>query len=212
MNFRFKEIFLHFAIITFAISISSCSFNKKIPVTTTSKEALKYYRIGLDYADKLLAHEARNYFETAIVLDSSFALGYLGLAQSSPNAKGFFKNFAKAKALINNISEGEKLWILGVEAGNDGDQVKQNEYYKKLVKLYPGDERSHALLGQSYFFGLQQYEKSISSYKKAIDINPEFSPAYNIIGYAYRTLERYDEAEKAFKKYIKLIQIGRAHV
>lgn len=200
-----QKISKFFFLTALIASVTSCILDKKIPVTTNSKEALKYYKIGLNYADKLLIHEARNNFETAVVLDSTLALGYLGLATSSPDVKGFFENITKAKALIDKISEGEKLWILGVDAGSNGQQQKQNEYYLELAEKYPYDERAHSLLGQNYYFGLQQYEKSISSYKKAIEINPKFSPPYNIIGYAFRTLERYNEAEKAFKQYIKLL-------
>ncbi len=200
-----KKCLILLTISSFYIITSSCNVSQKIPVTTNSKEALKYYKIGLEYADKLLMHEARNHFETAIVLDSSFALAYLGLATSSSSTQKNFEYFKKAKAQINNVSEGEKLWILAIEAGRDGLQKKQNEYYQELVNKYPNDERAHALLGQSYYFGLQEYEKSIASYKKAIAINPGFSPSYNIIGYAYRTLGRYDEAQEALKKYIKLI-------
>lgn len=203
---KYSSVLKNIVIIGLLCSLSSsCNLDNKIPITTNSQEALKYYKIGLSYSDKLLIYKARNYFETAIVFDSSFALCYMGLAFVSPDANGFLKNFSKAKSLLNNVSEGEKLWILGAEAGNNGYQLEQNELYKKLVELYPNDERAHGLLGGNYFFGLQDYKKSISSYKKAINIDPQFSPAYNIIGYAYRTLEKYDEAEKAFKKYINLI-------
>jgi tetratricopeptide (TPR) repeat protein len=38
-----------------------------------------------------------------------------------------------------------------------------------------------------------------------VQIAPDFAPAYNLLGYAYRQVERFDDAEKAFKKYIQLI-------
>ena len=40
---------------------------------------------------------------------------------------------------------------------------------------------------------------------KATTINPSFSQPYNQLGYAYRFLEKYDEAEQTFKKYTELI-------
>ena len=42
-------------------------------------------------------------------------------------------------------------------------------------------------------------------YRKATEIAPKYSPAYNILGYALRQKENYAEAEQAFKKYIELI-------
>jgi tetratricopeptide (TPR) repeat protein len=43
------------------------------------------------------------------------------------------------------------------------------------------------------------------SYRKATEINPEFSLAYNLLGYAYRSAGLFDQAEAAFKRYIELI-------
>ncbi|MGH7451892.1 MAG: tetratricopeptide repeat protein, partial [bacterium] len=104
----------------------------------------------------------------------------------------------------DKVSEGERLWILGVQAGVDGHPMKQREYYQKLVAAYPDDERAHNLLG-NYFFGQQEFAQAIEEYKKVTAIAPNFSQPYNQLGYAYRSLENYPEAEKAFKKYIELI-------
>lgn len=45
----------------------------------------------------------------------------------------------------------------------------------------------------------------MTCFEKAIQIEPAFAPAYNQLGYAYRFLERYKDAEKTFKKYTTLI-------
>jgi tetratricopeptide (TPR) repeat protein len=45
----------------------------------------------------------------------------------------------------------------------------------------------------------------VAEYEKATAINPSFSQPYNQMGYAYRFLDKYPEAEKAFQKYIELI-------
>jgi tetratricopeptide (TPR) repeat protein len=41
--------------------------------------------------------------------------------------------------------------------------------------------------------------------RRATDINPDFVPAYNQLGYALRFMEDFDGAEKTFQKYIELI-------
>src|SRR5262249_51599974 len=51
----------------------------------------------------------------------------------------------------------------------------------------------------------QDYPAAIAAYQKATSINPSFSQPYNQMGYAYRFLGKYAEAEQAFKKYIELI-------
>jgi tetratricopeptide (TPR) repeat protein len=47
--------------------------------------------------------------------------------------------------------------------------------------------------------------QAIEHYKKATELAPSFSSAYNLLGYAYRQNVDYPNAEQAFKKYIELI-------
>jgi len=177
----------------------------KVPLTTASNEALEYFLNGRDLAEKLRFQESRQYCQKAVDEDPSFAMAYLYLSQSAPNAKAFFDNFDEAKALVDKVSSGEKEWILGFEAGAiNGDPVKQAGHFSKLVEIYPNDERAHNLLG-NYYFGQQEYDMAVAEYEKAVKINPDFSQSYNQLGYAYRFMEQFEEAEKAFKKYVVLI-------
>jgi len=176
----------------------------KIPITTSSNDARNYYFKGRDLFEKLRGQESLQFLEKAVAADSNFAMGYLFLSFSQPSAKGFFENLNKAVSLVGKVSEAERLWILGFEAGVNGFAMKQREYYKKLVATYPKDERAHNLLGNQYF-GQQEWAKAIIHYNEAIEIAPNFSQPYNQLGYANRFLEHYTEAEKAFKKYIELI-------
>jgi tetratricopeptide (TPR) repeat protein len=176
----------------------------KLPITTDSKEALDNYLKGRDLFEKLRANESREYFEKAVAADPKFAIAYLNLAFVQPTNTGFFEMLDRALALKDKVSEGEKYWILAVQAGSNANTKLQREYFKKMVDLYPNDERAQNLLGNQYF-GTQEYEEAIKQYDKALKINPKFSQPYNQLGYAHRFMGNYDEAEKAFKVYIKLI-------
>jgi len=176
----------------------------KMPVTSTSKTALENYWKGIALTDKLRFPEARPFFEQAVTEDPNFAIAYLNLALTIPNIKGFNENLEKAKSVMDKVSEAEREWILGVEAGFVGDPQKQFELYSKLVKDYPNDERAHLLLGV-YYFGQQDYDKAAAQFNASVKIAPEFSQPYNMLGYSNRFLKNYDEAEKAYKKYIELI-------
>jgi tetratricopeptide (TPR) repeat protein len=176
----------------------------KVPVTTASAEARQEYLKGRALGENLRAHDSREVLQRAVAKDPSFALAHYSLALNSPTAKEFFDHLKQAVALAGKASEGERLMILGLEAGANADPEKQREYYERLVAAYPEDERAHFLLGNNYF-GQQAYDKTLREYQKSVEIAPEFAPAYNSLGYAYRQVGRYDDAEKAFKKYIELI-------
>ena len=178
--------------------------DQKIPITTSSKEAKQAYLQGRDLAEKLRNQDARPYFLAAMDKDPDFALAHLGILQAAISAKEFFNHLNKAVALADKVSEGERLMIEAFKAGVDGFPVLAKEKGKKLVQLYPRDERAHNLLGGLYF-GTQEWEEAIAEYQKAIAINPEFSSPYNQLGYAYRFLGQYDQAKQTFKKYIELI-------
>jgi len=176
----------------------------KIPVTTSSEEARKEYVAGRDLQEKLRITDSIQHFDKAISLDPNFALAELNRANVSPTAKEFFDHLKKAVTLSEKASDGERMLIQATEAGANGNQTKQRETLERLVATYPNDERAHFNLG-GYYFGQQDYKQAISHYKKATELDPTYSTAFNILGYAYRQDENYNEAENAFKKYIELI-------
>ncbi len=176
----------------------------KVPVTTASAEARAEYLKGRTLGENLRAHDSREVLQRAVAKDPGFALAHYSLALNSPTAKEFFDHLKEAVKLSGKASDGERLMILGLEAGANANPEKQREYYEHLVAAYPGDERAHFLLGGNYF-GQQDYPKTLREYQSSVEIAPDFAPAYNLLGYAYRQVGRFDDAEKAFKKYIELI-------
>ncbi len=176
----------------------------KIPITTSSEEARKEFVQGRDLNEKLLIQDSIAHFDKAISLDQNFASAELSRANVSPTGKEFFDHLKKAVSLADKASNGEKLLILGTEAGANGNAAKQKEYFEQLVAAYPNDERANFALG-GYYFGQQDFPNAIQYYKKATEVNPNFSSAFNLLGYAYRQNVDYANAEAAFKKYIDLI-------
>ncbi len=185
-------------------AVATTSDSGKIPVTTSSEDAKKEFMAGRDLAEKLLITDSLKHYDKAIELDPNFASAELNRATSSPTAKEFFDHMKKAVSLADKASNGERLLILGAEAGSNGNTGKQKEYLDQVVAAYPNDERAHFALG-AYYFGQQDMAQAIEHYKKATEISPTYSTAFNILGYAYRQNADYANAEQAFKKYIELI-------
>ena len=189
---------------TAATAAPAASETQKLPITTKSEEARKEFLQGRDLSDRLLAHDSLQHFDKALALDPDFASAELARANSSPTAKEFLEHQKKAVALADKASEGEKLFILANEAATNGQPAAQKQYLDKLIAEYPSDERVQFTMG-GYYFGQQNYDQAIEHYKKATEIAPEYSSAYNLLGYSYRQRADYSDAEQAFKKYIELI-------
>ncbi|MEW5924757.1 MAG: tetratricopeptide repeat protein [Candidatus Zixiibacteriota bacterium] len=187
------------------ITLTGCSGDQgKMPITADSKEALNLFIEGRDLSERLRLNESRIKLDKATELDPGLALAYVYKSMSPQTPKDFLENMDKAVSLMDNITEGERLVILGLEALSHAKPLESREYYKRLVELYPRDERAHFFLASNYF-NQQDYAQVVEETKIINDINPNFSPSYNLAGYAYRYLEDYKNAEESFKKYIKLV-------
>ena len=186
---------------------SSCktqSPGNEIPVTTTSKEALKFFIDGRDKFENREFIEAASLFDRAIQTDSNFAMAYLyrSLSEDGPDISR--QNLDKAVSLIDKVSDGEKNEIRYYLAQAEDNGQKQKEYLDQLLLSYPSDKRVNMKAGQ-YYYNLNDYSTALIHYKKVTELDKDFASAYNRIGYCQSELNNYEEAEKAFQIYIKLI-------
>ena len=192
------------AVSLLAVGCAKKTEDGKMAITTSSEEARKEFLKGRELAENLRATDAIEHFDKAIALDPDFAMAYLNRSGVSGTAKEFFAYLKKAVALSGKVSEGERLAILSTEAGANANTAGQKELLDKLVTACPKDERARLIMG-GYYFGQQAYDKSIEQYKLSSELAPTYVPVYNILGYAYRQVENFSEAEKAFRKYTELI-------
>ena len=176
----------------------------KIPVTTESGDARAAYLKGRELLDNLHGTEAYEAFQEAAAADPDFAMAHAMSAQSSPTAAAFFDAVGKAKAAAAGASDGEQLFVRALVAGSENDIAGQRAALEELVAAYPKDERSHNALAV-FLFGQQDFDSAIEHFKHAVGINPDYAPAYNLLGYAYRTIDDLDNAKSAFETYVSLI-------
>ena len=176
----------------------------KVPVTTDSDEALALYEQGLALLDNLHIVEANDRFQQAVAADPGFAMGYFMLANTSQMAAGFFDAVGRANDNAATASDGEQLYVRALVAFSQNDQDEQLAALSELVGMFPHDERVHMQLG-SYYNGQQDFVSAIRHFQKSIAINSRFAPAYNALGYAYRSADDLGAAKSAFAKYIELI-------
>lgn len=176
----------------------------EMPISTSSKEALKFFKEGRVKLENFETSPAAELFDKAINLDSDFAMAYLLRSQSGGGYAIWKQNYDKAIELIDKATEGEKIRILYTQSAVNGDGEKRVEYLNKLLKLFPSDKRINNLAG-TYYYSINDYKKAITYYNKAVKADKDYAPAYNMIGYSHLALNNYDDAEKAFQTYIKLI-------
>jgi tetratricopeptide (TPR) repeat protein len=171
----------------------------KVPVTTASADARRLYLQGRDLAEKLRITDARRLYSEAVASDGTFALAYLGLANTAGTTKEFIDATTRAAALAGGVSEGERQIILAVEAGMKGNPAGVLAHYNELVRLFPNDPNpsdSYAEL----LMKIGRFDESIDMYQKALSIDPNFVASYVGIGNNHLCGGRPDEARAAFAK------------
>jgi tetratricopeptide (TPR) repeat protein len=176
---------------------------KEIPTTTTSKEALKYFQQGRDKNEDQELVSAAELLEKAIKIDPAFARAYLYRSLSGGGDEVFHQNLDKAVSLSDKVTAGEKMEILLFKAWAEGDNQKQKESVDQLLKSFPSDKRVQMLAGY-YFSDNKDLNSALIHFKKAIELDERFAPAYNMTGNCQSMLNNYTEAGKAFQTYIKL--------
>lgn len=196
-------------IIFFLASCKKQSTGNEIPISTTSEEALKYFMEGRERFEDVELVPAASLFDKAIQTDTSFALAYLYRSQAGGGPESFRSNLDKAVSLMDKVSDGERNVILYDLAMADDNSLKQKEYLDQLLLKYPFDKRVNMMAGR-YYDNLGDYSAALIHYYKATELDRNFAPAYNRIGYCQSELNNYGEAEKAFLSYIDLLH-GKAN-
>jgi tetratricopeptide (TPR) repeat protein len=177
----------------------------KVPITCASDDARAAYLTGRELQENLRVTDSRRHFQRAVAIDPGFALAHLALANTATTNSGFFEELARASECSGGASAGERLMVDSNLAGVNGEPELQEQLLQELVTTYPDDERAQQLAGNFYFFTRQEYDRAIEHYRRATEINPDFAPAHNLLGYGLRFVEDYPAAEQAFQRYIELI-------
>jgi tetratricopeptide (TPR) repeat protein len=177
----------------------------EVPVTTSSDSARDAYLTGRSLQERLRGADARVEFEKAAAADPSFALAQLGLATTAPTNQEFFAAAKRAEELSINASDGERRLIEAFMAGVNGELERQLAVLEGLEASFPDDQRVQQQLATYHFFTRQDYATAARHLERAIAIEPDFSPAFNLLGYSRRFLDDLAGAEDAFRRYTELI-------
>jgi tetratricopeptide (TPR) repeat protein len=172
-------------------------------VTTHSPDAYRHYLEGEDYFFKLYWTEAAESYRGALEFDSTFAMAYHRL--SRVGASFDRKNMiAKAVLYSDKVSQKEKHYIRYREAELSGNHALAIEELQKIIERYPQEKQAFLAQAVVYSGLLSQPEEAIRQLNKAIEIDPLYKFAYNMLAYAYNDIGNFEKSIWAINKYISL--------
>ena len=171
--------------------------------TTSSLEALKAYSLAVKTYYTKEATAALPFLKRAVELDPNFAMAYGAMsgAYSALNEVGRGAEYArKAYELREKVSERERVLIEGMYYFvATGELEKAAQTYELWQQTYPRDDLSYVDLGYVSAV-LGNWEKALEEWRAALPLEPNVGVTYYLVGLAYMSLNRLDEAEAMYKQ------------
>jgi len=168
--------------------------------TTPSLEALKAYSTGWKVSTTVGDAASVPFFQRAIQIDSQFAMGHamLGRMYGDLGESGLAAvSIRKAYELRDRASDRERFYI---ETNYDlvvtGNLEQARQTCEAWGRTYPRDMNAAFLLAGWIYPYLGQYEESVASARRAIEIDPGAAPPYNALVLSLEPMGRLDEAER----------------
>ncbi|MFQ6612492.1 MAG: tetratricopeptide repeat protein, partial [Fidelibacterota bacterium] len=176
-------------------------------VTTTSMEAYDYFLKGRINFEKMYIPEAERDLKQAIALDSTMAMAYYYLGK---DRRAGFNNelrdvyLERARHFSGRVTERERLYIESAYFLYRGDNATALKYLIKLTQKYPRDKRAHTQLGNLYRHQ-KQFNRAVQEFQVALELDPEYAGALNLLAYTYADLKDYNKALEYLRRYVKLV-------
>jgi eukaryotic-like serine/threonine-protein kinase len=172
--------------------------------TTPSLEALQAYSEGWKVLSSTGPGAALPHFKRATEIDPQFAMAYSNLGNMYNNigeADLSVEYTSKAYQLRDRVSDAEKFFItVHYHVDVTGNMEKAQQTCEAWAQTYPRAMPPHGLLSGAIYPVLGRFESAVEEGKKAIELDPDFGLAYNVLADSYEALDRLGEAENTLQR------------
>lgn len=183
-------------------------------VTTASMEAYDLFLKGREQYDRYHFEEASGVLEKAVEKDPEFALPFIYLARiysdlaDAPKATEALDKFKK----LSKTQEGrgkDGLYTAALAAFAEGDKDGYVKGLKEVIRAYPDDKRARVDLAW-FLKNNKKYDEAIAQFEKALQIDPSFGYALNMMAYTFTEMGEQEKALQTFERYAA-VQPGDAN-
>jgi tetratricopeptide (TPR) repeat protein len=184
---------------------SGCSDDPKL--STSSPEALKWYKEGKLLSDKFYYREAEEAIIKSIAADSLFAMAWVQRAVisfQSSDENAAKSSIARALKLSAIASPSEQLvaqmWKNRINYAN----TEAATFADSIIRRYPAILDAYLVRGQLYELS-KNSDAAIKTYARAVQVDSSYAPCVMSLGYAYSSLGEFDRAFTYMERYIRLL-------
>ncbi len=203
-NLRRRILFAGLGLLlTAGVALGALALFSRREVTTSSSEALQYYRLGKEYQLKMYYKEAVGAYAEALKFDPHFVMATAQLAaltwdRDPERARVLFEC---ARSSAGSISERERLQLRIFETGMNAKDSKELEpLLDEYVRRFPDDPEGYVQRA-SLYTRTSRMPQAIADLEKLISLNPNYASAYNELGYYWLRQGDYAKAEEYLRRY-----------
>jgi len=155
-----------------------------LPVATRSDEARKLLEKSIDQYENVLLDNSVVNARQATVRDPHFALAYAIWGYAANRTQPAPEAVKRARALAATATPDEQMlvnWLVDVQEANNLAAIGA---MNDLLARFPTDKHVLYLTSEWLYFQ-QDYSRSQRMMERILDIDPNFPPALNMLGYSF---------------------------
>jgi tetratricopeptide (TPR) repeat protein len=176
----------------------------RMPLTTKSEKARTLFESAISKKGNYRINECLADLRAAVKEDEKFAEAWALLGHFTDNSAESAEAFGKARSLAPQTSAPEQLFIGWLSSISSNDMMGAIRNANDLLPQYPRDKYV-LFLGADWFSDQGSIGRARDFFERVIQLDPQFTAAYNRLGYAYAFLGNYPKALETMQRYAALL-------
>lgn len=176
-----------------------------LPLSVTNRAAENAYHGATYLASNVNLEKGRVEIDRALELDPDFFMAHVYLYQVFADDEEKPAIAKKALAVDpTNFTKAEKIMRRQMEVWAEEAEAAPTAAMEELVAAYPQTTEAYEWAYLHAAYTENNMESAYGYAQKLLQLDSNFGPAYNFLGYYYMGAKEMDKAKAAFEKYIEL--------
>jgi tetratricopeptide (TPR) repeat protein len=175
-----------------------------MPVTASSAKAHELYTKGMEDYENLYLERCNEDWRAAVKEDPGIAVAWAWIAFNSRNPAEVRAARDKAKALIPQVTPGEKLMIQWIANVQEGSYIAGISAMNDMLAMFPRDKHLLYLAG-NWLMGENGDDQALKMFERALALDKNYPAALNDAAYVYARNRQFSKAFTTMDRYVVVL-------